>query len=283
MTQISASLVKILRERTNAPMMDCKKALTETNGDIEAAIDLMRKTGAIKAAKKEGRETSEGHIAFLVSEDHKRAVLIVVNCETDFVARTDDFKDFTQTLAAVALKDQINSIEALMTVILSDGQPVDKMRTSLVAKLGENINVSQLIFWESSHYLDGYIHAGRIGVLLELDQSEASLAKDIAMHIAATAPEVIAEEDFPTELLEKEKAIYLAQVADSGKPAEIVEKMLQGRLQKFMKEVSLYGQNFIKNPDETVKAVLAKKQATVQRFARFSLGQTPIVSVRSTQ
>lgn len=260
---ITASLVKELRERTGAGMMECKKALEKAQGDIEAAIVAMRKSGQAKAAKKAGRTAAEGAIAIKISSDGKSAVMVEVNCETDFVARDHNFLKFVDTvvtneLAGIATNPQI--------------------REDLVAMIGENISVRRTKLITSKGAIKGtigsYVHSNnRIGVLVELSAGSSEFSKDIAMHIAASKPIAVTPEELPQDLLTKEKEICLAQVQASGKPPEIVEKMIAGRMQKFINELTLVKQPFVKNPDITVADLLKQSNALVLGFARFEVGE----------
>ena len=268
---ISAAEVKALRERTGAGMMECKKALVETDGDIEAAIEAMRKAGLAKADKKAGRTAAEGRIALAVAGNE--AALVEVNCETDFVAGGDDFAAFADGVAQVALKSSPENVEALSGLELEGGETVDTRRRELVAKIGENINVRRFERISSEGTLGRYVHGVRIGVLVDLEGGDEELAKDVAMHIAASNPVCVGPEDVPADVLEKEREIHRAQAEQSGKPAEIVEKMIEGRLRKYVNEIALTGQPFVKNPDQSVGALLKEHGARVVRFVRFEVGE----------
>ncbi len=274
MAEISASLVKELRERTGAGMMECKKALSETQGDIEAAIELMRKTGQAKAAKKAGRIAAEGLI--LVSQDAENAVMAEVNCETDFVTKNDDFKAFCDVVVKTALASKAGSLEALLAANC-DGKTVEELRAAAVAKIGENISVRRVILFPivAGHSVGVYLHGARIGVLTELEGGTPELARDIAMHVAASRPVCVSEKEIDPALLAKEKEIYLAQAAEAGKgkPQEIIEKMVMGKVKKFIGEITLLGQPFIKDPDQSVEKLLNAKKATAIRFERFEVGE----------
>ena len=270
---ITAALVKELRERTGAGMMECKKTLVETNGDIEAAIELMRKAGMAKADKKADRVAAEGTIAMARSEDGKKAVLVEVNCETDFVAKGDDFKAFAAKVASVALSSGAASAEALAETAIEGGASVEETRKALIAKIGENITVRRVSLVESAGVVGAYLHGTRIGVLAAVEGGDEELARDIAMHVAASKPECVSDEQVPAELIEKEKEIFAAQAAESGKPPEIIEKMVTGRIAKFLKEITLVGQPFVKDPDQTVGKLLSSKGATVAGFTRLEVGE----------
>lgn len=274
MTTITAALVKELRDRTNAPMMECKKALTATNGDIEAAIEDLRKAGAAKADKKAGRIAAEGVINVNTNDANTQAVLIEVNSETDFVARDSNFVEFTQKITDIALNKHLADASDLLAAEYAPGTTVESARAELIAKIGENINVRRLMFVECEEGVLGtYVHSGRIGVIVHVRGGDIDLARGIAMHIAACNPSVVSPSDVPQALIEKEKEIYTAQAQESGKPAEIIEKMIQGRLNKFRDEVSLLGQPYVKDSGQSVGAVLKAEKAEVVSFMRFELGE----------
>ena len=271
---ITAALVKELRERTGAGMMDCKKALVETNADLEAAIDLMRASGAAKAAKKAGRVASEGLVNVTTSDDNRDAVILEVNSETDFVTKGSAFIDFVNELGALALKNKPTSVEEFLTQTLDSGETVDQAREGIIAKIGENISVRRVQSINSGKgVLGAYKHGDRIAVLTVLTGSDAGLAKDIAMHIAASKPECVSEDELSADLLEREKAIFIEQAKESGKPDDIIEKMIVGRMKKFVNEVTLYGQSFVKDPDMTVGALVKSKSSEVESFVRYEVGE----------
>jgi elongation factor Ts len=271
---ITAAMVKDLRERTGAGMMECKKALVETNGDIEAAIEHMRKTGLAKADKKAGRTAAEGTIVVKSSDDGKRVVMVEVNCETDFVTKGDDFNNFANAVADVALEKGPADLDALLATPMAGGETVAEALKNLIAKIGENMNVRRFRVLETeSGILANYQHGSRIGVVVELEGGDAELARDIAMHIAASRPQAVSAEQIPAELIEKEKEIFTAQAQESGKPAEIIEKMIAGRINKFLKEITLLGQPFVKDPDQTVEKLLKSAGASVTTFARLEVGE----------
>jgi len=270
---ITAALVKELRERTGAGMMECKRTLVETNGDIEAAIESMRKSGLAKADKKADRIAAEGIIAMARSADGKQAVLVEVNCETDFVAKGDDFKAFAEKVANTALSAGVSTAEALLETAVDGGATVEETRKELIAKIGEKIDVRRVSRVESSGVVGAYMHGSRIGVLTSLEGGDEALARDIAMHIAASKPICISEAEVSADVIQKEKEIFAAQAAESGKPPEIIEKMVGGRIAKFLKEVTLVGQPFVKDPDQTVEKLLASKGATVTAFDRLEVGE----------
>lgn len=270
---ITATLVKELRERTGAGMMDCKKALTETDGDLEAAIDLMRASGQAKAAKKAGRIAAEGLVATKVSEDGKTAIILEVNCETDFVSKGDDFINFVNELSDIALSVKANSVEELNTQMMSSGKDVEATKIDLIAKIGENMNVRRVQTVTTDGIIASYIHGGgRIGVLTAIS-SDAELGKAISMHICASKPESLDEASLDPALLEREKAVFVEQARESGKPDDIIEKMISGRMKKFIAEVTLVGQNYIMDTDKTVAQVLKENGATVSEFVRYEVGE----------
>jgi len=254
---VTAAMVKELRQRTGAGMMECKKALVETDGNIETAIDDMRKSGAAKAEKKASRIAAEGVIVTKVSEDGKLAAIVEINSETDFVARDDSFKAFTQAVVETALVNKTTNIEALKEATVTTGETVELARTNLISTIGENIDVRRVQIVEAvDGVLGSYIHGGRIGNIVALKGGDRMLAKDIAMHVAATNPQFINPEDISEDVYNREKNIFTAQALNSGKPAEIVEKMIEGRMRKFAAEVCLTGQAFVKEPSMTIGDLL---------------------------
>ena len=271
---ITAALVKELRERTGAGMMDCKKALIETSEDLDAAIELMRASGAAKAAKKAGRVASEGLVNLTISDDNKNAVILEVNSETDFVTKGSAFIDFVDALGRLALKNKPESVEAFISQTLDSGETVDEARQGIIAKIGENISVRRLqIVTTENGVLGAYKHGERIAVLTVLSGTDYELAKDIAMHIAASKPECVSEDQLSSELLEREKAIFIEQAKESGKPDNIIEKMIVGKMKKFVNEVTLYGQSFVKDPDTAVGDLVKSKGAEVESFIRYEVGE----------
>jgi elongation factor Ts len=272
--QITASMVKELRERTGAGMMECKKALVDTGGDIEAAVEHMRKSGQAKADKKAGRVAAEGLVAVAVSEDGTRGALVEVNCETDFVAKEEAFRRFAQTVAERALGEDVSDVVALGELAAGDGQSIDERRRELIAKIGENMSLRRAVVVHSvGGRVGAYLHGGRIGVLVDVAGGDDVVAKDIAMHVAASQPLAVSADGLPGEALAKEEEILKAQVAESGKPPEIQEKMIAGRLNKYLKEVTLLGQPFVKDPDQTVQKYLDAAGASVASFVRFGVGE----------
>ena len=266
---VTAALVKELRERTGAGMLDCKKALVETDGDIELAIENMRKSGQAKAAKKAGRIAAEGVI--LTKVEGGRATMLELNCETDFVARDEGFLKFGNALLEVAAANNINDIEALNDADMN-GVKVSEARDALVAKIGENISPRRVINVEGDT-LGAYVHGGRIGVISILTGGDEELAKDVAMHVAAASPQFVKPENVPAEVVEKEKEIQIEIAIQSGKPADIAEKMVAGRMKKFTGEVSLTGQPFVKDPSISVAELLKNNSADVINFVRFEVGE----------
>jgi len=269
---ITASLVKELRERTGSGMMECKKALVETDGDIEAAVELMRKSGAAKADKKAGRVAADGAVKVFVSDDGRSAVILEINSETDFVAKDDNFQAFANDVLATVAQQKPASVEALSAMTMGNGQSVEEARQALIAKVGENIQVRRFEMVESDNSIASYLHGARIGVLVD-SSADAGLARDIAMHIAAANPQFVDRDAVPVEFVEKEKSILIAQAESSGKPAEIIEKMIQGRLDKFLAEVTLLGQPFVKDPEQKIEKLLATAGASVTGFVRYEVGE----------
>ncbi|MDJ0805894.1 MAG: translation elongation factor Ts [Gammaproteobacteria bacterium] len=273
---ITASLVKELRERTGAGMMECKKALVETDGDIDAAIEQMRKSGQAKAAKKAGRTAAEGVIVLSFNEDNSEAAMVEVNCETDFVGKDDNFTSFAAAVAEKVLNGGADEVESLMEQPLHEGEDttVNQAREALISKLGENMNVRRFTrFQASSGKLVSYRHGVRIGVVVEVEGDDEALGKDLAMHIAATNPVALSAEQMPQDLLDKEREIVTAQAKESGKPDNIIEKMVDGRMRKFLAENTLLGQAFVKDPDTTVEKLLKSKGARVVQYQRFEVGE----------
>ncbi len=269
---ITADAVKQLRERTGAGMMECKKALVETKGDLDAAAELMRKQGLAKADRKAARVAAEGVIVIEKSADARSAAMVEVNCETDFVAREQDFRSFAQAVAARALADQPASLEVLLASRLPSGETTDDRRRALVAKIGENIGVRRYAVLRASGTLGAYVHGTRIGALVALEGGDQPLAFDLAMHVAASNPKYLTAADVPAELVAKEREILTEQARAEGKPPEIVAKMVEGRLRKSLAEFTLAGQPFVKDPDVTVEKLLKGAGAKVTAFERFEVG-----------
>ena len=269
---ITAAMIKELRERTGAGMMDCKKILTETEGDMELAIEELRKKGAAAAEKKAGRIAAEGIIA--TAADDSGSVLIEVNCETDFVAKDENFKAFAAAAADAVLSNSPADVEALSQLPANDGASVEEARQELTTKIGEKISLRRFVRVDRGEgVVSAYLHGTRIGVLIKLSGGSEELGKDIAMHVAASRPLCISEAEMDGDVLAKEREIYQAQAAESGKPAEIVEKMVEGRVRKFLKENTLLGQPFVKNPDQTVAQLLESAGAEVVQMVRYEVGE----------
>ena len=271
---ISAQLVKELRERTGACMMECKKALQEVGGDIEAAIEHMRKTGLAKADKKAGRVAAEGALVVSASADNTVATLLEANCETDFVAMGDEFRAFANRLAVIAREKALADVDALNASEFEAGVTVDEKRRALVAKIGENMSVRRFVTLESTSGIIGsYLHGQKIGVLVEVEGGDIELAKDLAMHIAASNPIALDAASLPQDFLDKENEIHTAKAQASGKPANIIEKMVEGAMKKLFGEVTLLGQTFVKDGELTIEQLLNKHKAKVVRFVRYELGE----------
>ena len=272
---ISAAQVKELRQRTGCGMMECKKALVEADSDMDAAAEALRKSGLAKADKKAGRVAAEGIIVVEISGDGKNAAVLEVNSETDFVASKSEFQDFARAVARRILSDAPADVDALMVLPLKDdGETIEEARRGLIASIGENINVRRFVRRSSSSgALSSYLHGSRIGVLVEVEGGDTGLARDIAMHIAASKPVCVDESGVSAEMLDNERAIFAAQAEASGKPADIIEKMVNGRIRKFLAEITLQGQPFVKDPDQTVGKLLKGASARVLDFERLELGE----------
>ena len=274
---ISATQVKELRERTGLGMMECKNALVESDGDIDEAIALLRKRAGAKVEKKAGRTAAEGIVATYVSDDQKLAAMVEINCETDFVAKEEGFVDFAATVAKTIAEHDPNDIDALLALSLTDGKAdtIGQTREYLVAKLGEKIDVRRFTCYKASNgHLDTYVHAGsRIGVLIEMEGGDNALAHDMAMQVAATRPEYISSDDVPSDIANKEREILIDQAKDSGKPPDIVEKIVAGRLNKYLSELTLLGKPFVKDPDTIVEKLLKSASARIERFCRYEVGE----------
>lgn len=272
---ITAELVKELRERTGSGMMECKKALVEANGDIDLALDNLRKKGRAQADKKASNIAAEGRIVIKLSPDHKKGIMLEVNCQTDFVARDDSFKEFAELVAERALEENIEDVVLILELPVerNGNEKIEDLRLSLVAKLGENIQIRRAIIMSTEGSIGSYLHGDRIGVLVKLSVDNKELGKDLAMHTAASRPRAIAPEDIPQSVIEKEREIFLAQAQGSGKPADIIEKMVEGRIKKFTNEECLLGQPFVKDPSKNISALLAAENAKVLAFERFEVGE----------
>jgi elongation factor Ts len=264
--------VRQLRERTGAGVMECKRALVDTGGDLDAAAELMRKQGLAKADKKAARVAAEGIIVAERSSDGRAAAMVELNCETDFVARQQDFRNFAADLARLALAGRLPDVPALLAAELAAGESVDVRRRALVAKIGENISVRRSVVLESSGTLGAYVHGTRIGALVAIEGGSEALAHDLAMHVAASNPRFIASGDVPAEVVAKEREILTEQARQEGKSPEILAKMIEGRLRKGLNEIVLLGQPFVKDQDLSVEKLLKSAGARVLRFERFEVG-----------
>lgn len=273
MAEITAGMVKELRERTGLGMMECKKALAEADGDMKKAEDLLRIKSGSKASKVAGRVAAEGAIGVHVSADGKSGALVEVNCETDFVAKDENFAGFVRSVAAMAVAKGTEDVAALSAGLLPSGETVEATRQALVMKLGENMSVRRVAVFKAKGRLAHYVHGSRIGVMLDLEGGDEVLGKDLAMHIAASRPISVARENVPAELIEREREIARARAAESGKPANIVEKIVEGSVQKYLAEVTLLGQPFVKDDKITVEKLLAGKGAKVHAFTLFVVGE----------
>jgi len=268
---ISASMVKELRERTGAGMMECKKALVETSGNMEEAVESLRKSGQAKADKKSSRVAADGRIAIVA--DGNNAAIAEINSETDFVAKDENFVSFAEAVAATVLASGAEDVDSLSSLTLADGRKVETARTELVAKVGENISIRRFDRVAAADHLGNYTHGARIGALVSMTGGSPELARDVAMHVAATNPLCVDQDNVPAETLERERRIFAEQAAESGKPPEIVEKMVTGRLAKYLKEITLLGQPFVKDPDVSVDKLLQDAAAVVTGFVRYEVGE----------
>jgi elongation factor Ts len=273
MAEITASMVKDLRDKTDAPMMDCKKALTEAAGDMEKAEEILRVKFGSKATKAAGRIAAEGIVGIYISPDAKLGAMIEVNCETDFVAKNDDFLAFTKSLAEMVAKNNPADVAALSAMDMG-GKTVEEVRTQLVGKIGENMSLRRFVRTAAQGRLASYVHGGsKIGVTVDVVGGDEQLAKDIAMHIAASKPVSLSREQVPAELIEKERAVATQKAAESGKPAEIVAKMVEGSVAKYLKEVTLLGQPFVKDDKQTIEQLLKSRGASVAGFSLYIVGE----------
>ena len=271
---ISATQVMQLRERTGAGMMECKKFLIATDGDIELAIIEMRKAGQAKADKKAGRIAAEGVIVIARANDGHTAVMLEINSETDFVARDTHFVEFTNVVAQTALESGVTSIEDLsQTTMLQQVSSVEEARQALVSKVGENIQLRRMLVLNTTGTIGTYLHGNKIGVVVEVLNGDEELAKDLAMHIAASRPLVVSKEHLAADLIASEREIFMAQARDSGKPQDILEKMVDGKINKFLEEVSLLSQPFVKDPSVKIESLLQRQHAQVMCFTRFEVGE----------
>ena len=273
MAEITAAMVKELREATGLGMMECKKALAEASGDMKKAEELLRIKSGAKASKVAGRVAAEGAVSAAIAPDGKSGALVEVNCETDFVAKDANFAGFVKSVAEAAAKSDPGDLEKLGRVAMADGQTVEAARQGLVMKLGENISVRRYVRVAAKGRLAFYLHGAKIGVLVDYEGGDDQLGKDLAMHIAASKPVCVAREQVPQDAIAKEREIYTAQAQESGKPDNLIAKMVDGRIAKYLAEVTLLGQPFVKNPDETVEKLLAAKKAKVHEFHLFIVGE----------
>ena len=273
MVEITADMVKKLRERTGLGMMECKKALIEAQGDMNASEDLLRIKSGAKASKAAGRVAAEGVIGINVNHSAHHGALVEVNCETDFVARNEDFLAFAHEAARLVVEHHPEQVSDLMSVVGLGGDSLEEKRKALVMKLGENISVRRFECFATKGTIAYYVHGSKIGVMVNLQGGDGVLGRDIAMHIAASRPVCVSKNEVPADLLVREREIYTAQAAESGKPADIVVKMVEGRVQKFLAEVTLLGQPYVKNPDQTVEQLLKSKGAEVLGFQMYQVGE----------
>ncbi len=270
---VSAQLVKELREITGVGMMDCKKALSETDGDLEKAVEYLRKAGQAKADKKASRVAAEGKILISTDYENNQHTILEINCETDFVAKDEKFNKFCETVLRALTQSSVSTLEELSS-IEENGNTIDDERKKLIAEIGENISIRRFSFLNSDSTVGSYIHMGRIGVIVQVEGShDQDLAKDLAMHIAANNPLYKNQNDVPVEELEKEKEILKAQALAEGKSEDIIEKMIQGRLNKYLEQITLYGQPFVKDPDIKVSKLLDNAGASIKEFIRYELGE----------
>ncbi len=268
---ISASMVKELRERTGAGMMECKKALVDSDGNLDSAIELLRTTGQAKAEKKAKRIAAEGRI--IIKSDTEHTVILEINSETDFVANDSNFINYAESVAVAILENDIVDLESLSKIDLTTGTNIEMARTQLISKIGENISIRRFDKIKQCDNMGIYTHGARIGVIVSLNGGDEVTSKDIAMHVAASNPICINNEGVPEELVSREERIFQEQAASSGKPPEIIDKMIQGRMKKFFKEVTLLGQPFIKNPDMSVNELLKESKAEIISFKRYEVGE----------
>ncbi|RFC35577.1 MAG: translation elongation factor Ts (EF-Ts) [Candidatus Nitrotoga sp. SPKER] len=273
MAEITAGMVKDLREATGLGMMDCKKALVETNGDFKAAEEFLRIKSGAKASKAASRIAAEGLVSAFISGDGKVGALVEVNCETDFMAKNDAFMAFSNSVAQAIAQNNPNDSEALSAVVLAGGDSVEDARKSLIMKLGENVSVRRFVRYSTTGKVVSYLHGSKIGVLLDISGGDDALGKDLAMHIAASKPICVSKEQVSQELLDTERKVYTAQAAESGKPANIIEKMVDGRIAKYLAEVTLLGQPFVKDPDILVEKLLSTHNVKVNAFQMFVVGE----------
>lgn len=270
---VTAAMVKQLREMTGAGMMDCKKALGETDGNMDDAVEFLRKKGMAGADKKAGRTAAEGVVAIAISDDKKKAAIVEANCETDFVAKGDEFKGFADEVAQIILNTGCVDVDALLNEKMANGQTIDERRREMIGKIGENMAIRRAELVETSGQIGQYQHGEKIGVVVAMDGGDDALIRDIAMHVAAAKPSAISADDVDQEMVEKERKFQIEQAQDSGKPAEIIEKMIEGRMRKYLQEITLLGQAFVKDPDQTVEKLLKASSASVDNFVRLEVGE----------
>ena len=273
MPEISASRVMELRQRTGHPMMECKKALTEASGDLVKAEELLRIRSGAKASKAAARVAAEGVVGIAVTQDAKTAAMVELNCETDFVAKNEAFRAFANEIAQLVVREHAGGVAALAGRTLASGETIEARRVALVQKIGENITLRRFVRLDAQGRVASYVHGTRIGVLVDYTGGNEALGKDLAMHIAATKPLAVSREQVPSDVVEKERSIAAARAAESGKPANIVEKMVEGALNKFLTEVTLLPQPFVKNDKETVAALVASQGARVNGFVLYVVGE----------
>ena len=271
MAAITAAMVKELREKTDAPMMECKKALTEADGDLARAEEILRVKLGSKASKAASRVTAEGLVGLFIAEDGKTGAVVEINCETDFVAKNEDFINFVNQMAELITKENPADVEELSALPFAEGT-VESTRSALIGKIGENMSIRRFKRIETENLLASYVHGGRIGVLVEF-AGDPEVGKDLAMHIAATKPKAIDASGVPAEEIEKERSVAEQKASESGKPADIVTKMVEGSIAKFLKEVTLLTQPFVKNDKQTVEQMLKEKKASISGFAMFVVGE----------
>lgn len=272
MAEITAKMVGELREMTGLGMMECKKALVEAEGDIKKAEEILRIKSGNKASKLAGRTAAEGVVAAFISDDKKVGALVEINCETDFVAKDDGFVAFAKAVAQAVAESGVTDVAALADIKTASSATVEETRKAVIAKLGENMSVRRAVVYKTAGQIAAYLHGAKIGVIVDIEGAE-QLGRDVAMHIAASKPVCVSKDQVPAELLEQERKIFSAQAAESGKPAEIIAKMVEGRINKYLAEVTLLGQQFVKNPDQTVEKLLAEQKAKVNAFSMFVVGE----------
>ncbi|MFN8769832.1 MAG: translation elongation factor Ts [Neisseriaceae bacterium] len=273
MSNITAKMVSELREMTGLGMMECKKALVEASGDLKKAEEILRVKSGAKAGKVAGRTAAEGTVAIYVTPDGKSGALVEVNCETDFVAKDESFTNFANCVAKKIVESKVKTLEDLANTVMPDGKTVEETRKDIIAKLGENITIRRFESFHTEGFIATYLHGKKIGVAIDMHGGDANLGKDLAMHIAASKPVCVSKDNVPSEKIEAERNIYTQQAEQSGKPAEIVAKMVEGRISKFLSEITLLGQPFVKNPDLTVEKLLVSNNAKVNNFAMFVVGE----------